>query len=268
MSRMPVTLADQGIFIDPDDADELTDLLADAAWVISCLAGHPAAEDACSGAPARPGSCAELAIDLRQDRHERRLACGGSACAALDQAAPGPGLEVRADHDHDHRGHDNGPGHPLVPDVQQPQQLRYRRDEKPPRRTKRPRRSAGSVIRRQELSSQIKRTVVTVIASNLAGSLSGSEALSTSASTRSGMASAVTAVHRSCCHSLGRSFGLTRSSSRLWRPRGLITVLSQREPPAADDEQADTEGTAQHDVDQHTRPPIAAAASAADQDQV
>jgi hypothetical protein len=75
MSRMPVTLADQGIFIDPDDADELTDLLADAAWVISHLAGHPAAEDACSSAPAGPGGCAELAIDLRL------------AAAGLDEAA-------------------------------------------------------------------------------------------------------------------------------------------------------------------------------------
>ncbi len=74
MSR-PVSLADQGIFIDPDDADELTDLLADAAWVISHLAGHPAAEDACSRAPARPGNCAELAIDLRL------------AAAGLDEAA-------------------------------------------------------------------------------------------------------------------------------------------------------------------------------------
>jgi len=51
MTRMPVTLADQGIFIEPDDADELTGLLADAAWVIGHLAGHPAAEDACAHAP-------------------------------------------------------------------------------------------------------------------------------------------------------------------------------------------------------------------------
>jgi hypothetical protein len=75
MSRMPVTLADQGIFIEPDDADELAGLLADAAWVIGCLSGCPAAEDACSGAPARPGGCAELAIDLRL------------AAAGLDEAA-------------------------------------------------------------------------------------------------------------------------------------------------------------------------------------
>src|SRR6266702_3606130 len=65
MTRMPVTLADQGIFIEPDDADELIDLLTDAAWVIGHLAGHPAAEDACAHAPARPGTCTELAIDLR-----------------------------------------------------------------------------------------------------------------------------------------------------------------------------------------------------------
>ncbi len=65
MTRMPVTLADQGIFIEPDDADELTDLLADAAWVIGHLAGHPTAEDACARAPERQGSCEQLALDLR-----------------------------------------------------------------------------------------------------------------------------------------------------------------------------------------------------------
>lgn len=75
MTRMPVTLADQGIFIDPDDADELVDLLVDAAWVIGHLASLPAAEDACARAPARPASCAELAIDLRL------------AAAGLDEAA-------------------------------------------------------------------------------------------------------------------------------------------------------------------------------------
>lgn len=75
MTRMPVTPADQGIFIGPEDADELTDLLADAAWVIGSLAGGPAAEDACAGAPGQPGSCAELAIDLRL------------AAAGLDEAA-------------------------------------------------------------------------------------------------------------------------------------------------------------------------------------
>jgi hypothetical protein len=75
MSRMPVTLADQGIFIEPDDADELIDLLADAAWVIGHLAAVPAAEEACSRAPARQGSCAELALDLRL------------AAAGLDEAA-------------------------------------------------------------------------------------------------------------------------------------------------------------------------------------
>jgi len=75
MSRMPVTLADQGIFIGPEDADELTDLLADAAWVIGHLAGHPAAEEACASAPARQDTCTELAIDLRL------------AAAGLDEAA-------------------------------------------------------------------------------------------------------------------------------------------------------------------------------------
>jgi hypothetical protein len=72
---MPVTLADQGIFIELDDADELIELIADAAWVIGHLAAHPAAEDACARAPARPGSCTELALDLRL------------AAAGLDEAA-------------------------------------------------------------------------------------------------------------------------------------------------------------------------------------
>jgi len=62
---MPVTLADQGIFIEPGDADELADLLADAAWVIGHLAGQPAAEEASGRAPARQGSCTELAMDLK-----------------------------------------------------------------------------------------------------------------------------------------------------------------------------------------------------------
>lgn len=75
MTRMPVTLADQGIFIEPEDADELIDLLADAAWVIGHLASHPAAEEACARAPARQGSCTELALDLRL------------AAAGLDEAA-------------------------------------------------------------------------------------------------------------------------------------------------------------------------------------
>ena len=75
MSRMPVTLADQAVVLDPEDADELTDLLADAAWVIGHLAGQPAAEDACACAPARQGSCADLALDLRL------------AAAGLDEAA-------------------------------------------------------------------------------------------------------------------------------------------------------------------------------------
>ena len=75
MTRIPVTLADQGVFLDPEDADELTDLLVDAAWVIGHLASLPAAEEAAASAPARPASCAELAIDLR------------IAAAGLDEAA-------------------------------------------------------------------------------------------------------------------------------------------------------------------------------------
>lgn len=75
MTRAPVTLADQGIFIEPDDADELIDLLADAAWVIGHLASVPEAEEACACAPARQGTCAELAVDLQ------------IAAAGLDEAA-------------------------------------------------------------------------------------------------------------------------------------------------------------------------------------
>ena len=48
--RLPVTVADQGIFLAPDDADELVDLLTDAAAVIGSLAGSPAAEAALAAA--------------------------------------------------------------------------------------------------------------------------------------------------------------------------------------------------------------------------
>jgi len=75
MARIPVTLADQGVLIDPEDADELTDLLVDAAWVIGHLASLPAAEEACARTPGRQGSCEQLAVDLRL------------AAAALDEAA-------------------------------------------------------------------------------------------------------------------------------------------------------------------------------------
>ena len=44
--RIPVTLAERGVFLGPDDADELIDLLTDAATVTGVLAGHPAAEAA------------------------------------------------------------------------------------------------------------------------------------------------------------------------------------------------------------------------------
>ena len=64
--RIPVTLAERGVFLGPDDADELIDLLTDAATVTGVLAGHPAAEAALAAdgtGPAR--DCAELTIDLR-----------------------------------------------------------------------------------------------------------------------------------------------------------------------------------------------------------
>ena len=62
----PVTVADQGVFLGPDDADELIDLLTDAAAVTGAVAGQAAAEDALAAAGASPArDCAELAIDLR-----------------------------------------------------------------------------------------------------------------------------------------------------------------------------------------------------------
>lgn len=64
--RTPVTVADQGLFISPDDTDELVELLLDAATVIGHLAGHPAAEAALAGDGTGPAQdCTELTIDLR-----------------------------------------------------------------------------------------------------------------------------------------------------------------------------------------------------------
>jgi len=63
---MPVTVADQGLFIGPEEADELVDLLIDAATVIGHLAGHPAAETALAADGNGPQQdCAELTMDLR-----------------------------------------------------------------------------------------------------------------------------------------------------------------------------------------------------------
>lgn len=99
MTRMPVTLADQPVVLDPDDADELADLLTDAAWVIGHLASLPPAEDACARAPARPGSCTELAIDLRL------------AAAAIDEAATA-GRENHYISAHGRKGAGAGGKHP------------------------------------------------------------------------------------------------------------------------------------------------------------
>ncbi len=64
--RWPVTVADQGVFIGPDEADELVDLLIDAATVIGHLAGHPAAEAALAADGNGPQQdCTELTLDLR-----------------------------------------------------------------------------------------------------------------------------------------------------------------------------------------------------------
>jgi hypothetical protein len=66
MTRNPVTLADQGVLLEPDDVDELVDLLTDAATVIGHLAGHPAAEAAlAAGGTGLARDCGELTLDLR-----------------------------------------------------------------------------------------------------------------------------------------------------------------------------------------------------------
>jgi hypothetical protein len=76
MTRPPVTLADQGVFIEPDDADDLVDLLLEAAGVLHRLACVPEAEAAAARAGAVRGSaCAGLACDLQL------------AAAGLDEAA-------------------------------------------------------------------------------------------------------------------------------------------------------------------------------------
>ena len=64
--RKPVTVADQGMFLGPEETDELVELLIDAAAVIGHLAGHPTAEAALAENGTGPQhDCAELTIDLR-----------------------------------------------------------------------------------------------------------------------------------------------------------------------------------------------------------
>ena len=66
MTRTPVTVADQGLALWPEEVDELVDLLTDAAAVIGALAGEPAAEAALAEAGAAGlDSCTDLVIDLR-----------------------------------------------------------------------------------------------------------------------------------------------------------------------------------------------------------
>lgn len=65
MTLAPVTLAGQGVLLEPDEADDLVDLLLEAATVIHALAGAPQAEAAAAEAvTGGRGSCQELAIDL------------------------------------------------------------------------------------------------------------------------------------------------------------------------------------------------------------
>jgi hypothetical protein len=83
MTRMPASLADQGVLLDPEEADDLVDLLLEAATVIHTLAGDPAAEAAAAQAvTGGRGSCQELAIDLQL-----------AAAAIEDQAASEPAAE-------------------------------------------------------------------------------------------------------------------------------------------------------------------------------
>jgi hypothetical protein len=78
----PVTLAGQGVLLEPGEADDLADLLLQAATVLHCLAGAPEAEAAAAEAAA--GGCQELAIGLQ-------LAAAGIAerAEAAPPAAPG-----------------------------------------------------------------------------------------------------------------------------------------------------------------------------------
>jgi hypothetical protein len=86
MAGRPVTLADQGVFIEPDEADDLVDMLAEAAIVLHTLAGVPDAEAAAAQAvTGGRGSCQDLAIDLQL-----------AAADIADRASgppPGPGKE-------------------------------------------------------------------------------------------------------------------------------------------------------------------------------
>jgi hypothetical protein len=88
MTRMPVTVADQGLALWPEDVDELVDLLTDAAAVIGALAGSPAAEAALGEAGAAGlDSCTDLAIDLRLAA--ARLDEETTACRINDQVTKG-----------------------------------------------------------------------------------------------------------------------------------------------------------------------------------
>ena len=66
MTRPPVTLADQAILIEPDDADDLVDLLLEAAGVLHRLVAVPEAEAAAArDGTCRGSACAGLALDLQ-----------------------------------------------------------------------------------------------------------------------------------------------------------------------------------------------------------
>jgi hypothetical protein len=83
MTGTPVTLAEQGIFFEPEEAGDLVDVLMEAAIVLHCLAGVPDAEAAAAQAvTGGRGSCQDLAIDLQ-------LAAADIAERA-GEPAPGP----------------------------------------------------------------------------------------------------------------------------------------------------------------------------------
>ena len=106
--RIPVTVADQGVFVGPDEADELVDLLTDAAAVIGHLAGHPAAEAALAADGSGPQQdCTELTLDLRlaaarldEDTTARRISDHISKHIRKGDDAAGESMRHAGDNQH------------------------------------------------------------------------------------------------------------------------------------------------------------------------
>jgi hypothetical protein len=106
--RIPVTVADQGVFVGPDEVDELVDLLTDAAAVIGHLAGHPAAETALAEDGSGPQQdCTELTLDLRlaaarldEDTTARRISGHISRHTGKGDDAAGESMRHAGDDQH------------------------------------------------------------------------------------------------------------------------------------------------------------------------